>query len=79
MGLAELKSEFHNLIDQTEDPGIIEQFFDAMSYSVKAEGTIWNSLTLEQQQGVLDAYDESRNDDTLITLDQMKAKYANWS
>lgn len=79
MGLAELKSDFHDLIDRTNDPEIIEQFFNAMSQSLNSDGDIWQSLTISQQQSVLDAYEESKSDDTLITLDELKAKYANWS
>ncbi|MBD1394523.1 hypothetical protein [Mucilaginibacter glaciei] len=79
MSLAELKSEFHNLIDQIDDPEIIEQFYNAMSQSFNSDGAMWNSLTPAQQQSVIDAYEESKNDDTLITLDELKIKYANWS
>ncbi|RFZ95111.1 hypothetical protein D0C36_06175 [Mucilaginibacter conchicola] len=79
MKLAELKSEFHRLIDETNDPQIIEQFFDAMTQSLRTEGSVWRSLTSDQQQSVIDAYEESKDADDLTTLDELKAKYAHWS
>jgi hypothetical protein len=79
MKLAELKSEFHNLIDQTNDPEVIEQFYKAMSESVRSDSSLWRSLSTEQQKGVLDAYKESEDENNLISLDEIKAKYANWS
>lgn len=79
MKLAALKSEFHDLIDRADNPEIIEQFYAAMSQSLKADGAIWNSLSPEQQQGVLDAYEESEDESNLISFEEIKAKYANWS
>jgi DNA repair ATPase RecN len=79
MKLAELKSEFHNLIDQTNDPEIIEQFYKAMSESLRADGSLWRSLSSEQQKGVLDAYGESEDENNLMSFDEIKEKYANWS
>jgi hypothetical protein len=79
MKLAELKSEFHNLIDQTNDLEIIEQFYSAMSQSLKSDGALWRSLAPKQQQSVLDAYEESEDENNLISFDEIKAKYANWS
>ena len=79
MKLAELKSEFHNLIDQINDPEIIEQFYGAMSQSFNSDGSLWRSLSPEQQQGVIEAYEESKDDNNLISLEEIKAKYDNWS
>ncbi|WP_121247003.1 hypothetical protein [Mucilaginibacter phyllosphaerae] len=79
MKLAELKSEFHSLIDRTNDPEIIEQFLGAMNQSLNADGALWKSLSPAQQQSVLDAYEESKDDDNLTTLEQLKRRYANWS
>ena len=79
MKLAELKEEFHSLIDKTNDPEVIEQFLGAMNQSLNSNGSIWRSLSPAQQQIILDAYEESKNDDNLTTLDELKARYENWS
>lgn len=79
MKLTELKSEFHRLIDETNDPQIVEQFFDAMTQTLRNQGSIWQTLTADQQNDVIAAYEESKNTSDLISLDELKAKYANWS
>ena len=68
MELVELKSEFHSLIDKINDPGILEQFYNALNSSVDKRSTVWDTLTDEQKQGVLDAYEESESDENLIPL-----------
>lgn len=75
MTLATLKSEFHNLIDKIEDPGILEQYYKALSTSIKPDNSLWESLTSEQQKGVLLAYEESDVEANLIPLSAIKAKY----
>ncbi len=75
MTLATLKSEFHNLIDKIEDPGILEQYYKASSTSIKPDNSLWASLTSEQQKGVLLAYEESDVEANLIPLSAIKAKY----
>lgn len=75
MKLTELKSEFHDLIDKIEDPTILEQFYDALSNSVRPANSLWATLTSEQQQGVLDAYEESEDETNLIPLSVIKSKF----
>ena len=68
MQLVEIRSEFHPLIDRINDPEILEQFLNALNSSVDRRSSVWDSLTEEQRQGVLDAYEESENDENLIPL-----------
>ncbi|HWD87670.1 MAG TPA: hypothetical protein VG367_06050 [Mucilaginibacter sp.] len=75
MKLAELRSDFHLLIDKIEDPEILEQFYDALSNSVKPNNSLWATLTLEQQKGVLEAYEESEDEDNLVPLSVIKSKF----
>lgn len=79
MELAELKSQFHQLIDQINDRSMMEQFFDAMSQSLRSDGAVWSSLSQDQKEGVIKAYEESKNAGDLISLNELKAKYAKWS
>lgn len=79
MELAELKSQFHQLIDQINDRSMMEQFFDAMSQSLHADGALWSSLSQYQQEGIINAHVESKDDGDLISLNELKAKYAKWS
>ena len=70
-----LKSEFHELIDKINDPDILTQFYDAISQSVNNEGSLWNSLTADQQQQVLDAYEKSDDESNLIPLSAIRSKF----
>jgi hypothetical protein len=75
MKLAELKSEFHSLIDQIQDPEILEQFYDALSNSTKPHNSLWESLNAEQQQGVLTAFEESEDEANLVPLSEIRSKF----
>ncbi|HEY0244251.1 MAG TPA: hypothetical protein VGC01_01700 [Mucilaginibacter sp.] len=78
MKLKELKSEFHELIDQVNDPELLLQFYDAISQSVKPENSLWQSLSIERQLEVLAAFEESENEENLISLSEIKSKYKEW-
>ena len=74
MKLTELKSDFHLLIEQIEDPEILEQFYDALSNSVKPHTSLWATLTPEQQREVLIAYEESEDESNLVPFSVIKSK-----
>ena len=75
MKLEELKSDFHDLIDQINDPELLLQFYDALNHSKQLENSLWQSLSPEMQKEVLDAYNESEDDANLISLQDIKSKY----
>ena len=75
MKLAELKSEFHSLIDQINDPELLSQFYDIISQHVNVDNSDWQSLSPKQQQELLDAYESSEDEDNLIPLSVIEAKY----
>jgi hypothetical protein len=78
MELKELKSEFHELIDQINDPELLLQFYDAISTSVKPGNSSWHLLSIERQHEILEAYEESEDDNNLISLADIKSKYDKW-
>jgi hypothetical protein len=78
MKIEVLKSEFHELIDQIDNPEILVQFYDAISRSVTSENSLWKSLSKEQQQEVLIAYEESEDESNLISLSAIKSKFKEW-
>lgn len=75
MRIETIKSEFHELIDKIDNPAVLTQFYNAITQSLKSEGSLWNSLTSEQQRLVLEAYEDSEDESTLLSLDELKAKY----
>ncbi|MGY3213169.1 hypothetical protein [Mucilaginibacter sp. HD30] len=70
-----LKSEFHELIDRINDPTILTQFYGAISQSVNSEGSLWTSLSSDQQQQVLEAYEESEDESNLIPLSVIRSRF----
>ncbi len=75
MKIDAIKLEFHELIDRIDNPDILTQFYNAITQSLKSEGSLWNSLTSEQQKLVLEAYEASEDESILISLDEIKAKF----
>ncbi|WP_439696355.1 hypothetical protein ACFGVS_27145 [Mucilaginibacter sp. AW1-7] len=78
MKLAELKSDFHSLIDQINDPELLSQFYDIISQHINVDNSDWESLSPKQQQELLDAYESSEDEDNLIPLSVIEAKYKQW-
>ncbi len=78
MRIEELRSEFHELIDQINDPALLEQFYGAINQSIHSENSLWNSLSPERQQDILTAYEESEDESNLISLSDIKEKYKEW-
>ncbi|MBB6131731.1 hypothetical protein [Mucilaginibacter lappiensis] len=74
MKLAELKSEFHHLIDQIDDSEMLSQFYDVITQSLQPKNSGWQALTT-QQQDILTAYEESEDESDLISLSALKSKY----
>ena len=75
MKIEVLKSELHELIDRINDPALLTQFYDAISQSVNTEGSLWNSLSSDQQRQVLEAYEESEDESNLIPLSVIRSKF----
>jgi hypothetical protein len=67
MTIAELRTRLHSLVDKIDDKEVLAQFFDILSLSPnEKEGMIWDTLTKEEQQRVMDAYTESESEENLI-------------
>jgi TRAP-type C4-dicarboxylate transport system substrate-binding protein len=43
------------------------------------ENSIWESLSATQQQALLEAYEDSENENNLIPFSQIIEKYNNWA
>ncbi|WP_184546319.1 hypothetical protein [Mucilaginibacter sp. FT3.2] len=78
MKLAELKSDFHSLIDQINDLELLSQFYDVISQSVNTDNSDWQSLSARQQQELLDAFEASEDENNLVPLSVIEAKYKQW-
>ena len=79
MNSLELKTNFHKLIDSIENEQILIKFYSIIENAVNYQnGDLWNNLSDEDQQELLDIYEETENDDNLISNDEMRLKYKKW-
>ena len=66
MNSAELKSNLHQLIDGIQNKNLLESILALLTERKSSKtGALWNSLSDEQQQEVLDAYEESEDPNNL--------------
>ncbi len=74
-----IKREFHELIDKIDNQLLLEQFYKALSYShSNSKFELWDSLNETQRQEIIDAFEESNNDNNLINFEDIKAKHKAW-
>lgn len=67
MSTTEIKTNLHKIVDRIEDERLLRVIYDFLVVSEKSnEGQLWKTLTTEQQQEVLQAYEDSENDSNLI-------------
>lgn len=79
MGAAELKNEFHNLIDSITDTALLEKFYSIMqSASETAAGDLWSALPEDERLEIIRADEESTNPDNLISHEEMKKRHSKW-
>ncbi len=79
MNTAELKRNFHLLIDSIENEALLANLYDLIKKrSSTKEGQLWDRLTYQEQEELITALGESENPEYLISNDEMKKKHAKW-
>ena len=75
MSTIKLKSNLHKLIDRLERDDILQSIHDFLVVWEKSrpEG-LWNSLTTEQKSEVMVAFEESKNDQKLVSKEEFFKK-----
>ncbi len=67
MSTTEIKADLHKIVDRIEDERLLRVILDFLEVREKStEGQLWKELSPEQQQEVLQAYDDSEDDSNLI-------------
>ena len=67
MGTIELKSNLHKIVDRIEDERLLRSIYSFLEKRESSEnGQMWKQLTDEQKKEVLQAYEESEDDENLI-------------
>jgi hypothetical protein len=79
MSITEVRTRFHALIDEVENPSLLQRFFEVMQTSAKSSDTgLWNTLSESDQQEVLAAYEESNDEKNLISHKAVIGKHKKW-
>ena len=76
---SDIKSNFHRLIDETDNELLLMKFYDLLIKSkVQKEGELWNRLLEDQKNELLVAESESHYQKNLIDHEKQKAKHQKW-
>lgn len=76
MGTTELKSDLFKILDRIEDEQLLRAIYDFLKQSEGDEvGQIWKTLTEEQKKEVYASYEESKDDNSLTSWEDVKKKY----
>ena len=67
MSTIELKSNLHKILDKIDNEQLLRAIYSFLEKRESSEdGRMWKQLTDEQKKEVLEAYDESDDDASLI-------------
>ncbi len=76
MSIEEIKSNFHNLIDDVNDMDLLKNYYEGLYISVNMR--LQNELSEEGKKKILQAYEESEIESNLIDNDVVKEKINKW-
>lgn len=72
MKTIELKSNLHKIIDSITSDQLLHTIHDFLVSKENTEsGSLWNSLTEEQKEEVMLAYEESNNETDLLDANEL--------
>jgi hypothetical protein len=72
MGTIELRSNIHKIVDEIQNEQLLETIYDFLKVrETEKPGRLWDSLTNDQKQEILLAYDESEDKNNLIDREKV--------
>ena len=76
MNYTSLKSNLHKLIDQIDNPNLLEEYYQEMKSIIqKSQENVWETLTEDQKKEVLLSYEESEDENNLTDTKSVLNKY----
>ena len=76
---SDIRTNFHQLIDEIDNDRLLMKFYDLLLKSnVQKEGDLWNQLSDEQRNEVLIAESESHYKKNLLDHETQRAKHQKW-
>jgi len=75
MNTLALKKEIHTAVDLIENEQLLETiYYFLLKRENKDHGTFWTSLTEDQKEEILSAFEESEDDENLIDSEEIFSK-----
>ena len=79
MTTVELKTNFHQLIDDISNEAMLVKFYEIMSTAnVSNEGSLWKNLSMDEQQKLIEIEKDSHIIENLIDHSSMELKFKKW-
>jgi hypothetical protein len=76
MTTLELKTNFHQLIDDISNEAMLVKFYEIMSIAnVSNECSLWKNLSIDEQQELIEIEKDSHNIENLIDHSSMELKF----
>lgn len=67
MGTLELKTNIHSIVDNIQNEQLLQTIYDFLRLRDNTQtGKIWDTLSQDERNEILSAYDESENNNNLI-------------
>jgi hypothetical protein len=77
--IKDIIDSFHHLIDSIDNDQLLLKFYELMKNRTSTkDGNIWTRLTKEEQEELLAAFEESKDQENLISQDDMMKKHKKW-
>ena len=74
-----IKDDFHQLIDSIEDEELLQRCYQLIQkINTDQNGNLWHGLTEDEKKKLLIAYEESFDDDNLLSHDEVKLQHEKW-
>lgn len=74
-----IKEDFHHLIDTIDDEQLLKDYYQLIQrLNTDQTGNLWNNLSETEKQELLSAYDESFDENNLISHEQVKQQHEKW-
>jgi len=79
MNTTELKKSLHDLIDSIDNENLLINFYDLIKKrTTTKEGQLWSRLSMQEQEELLLALEETEKPENLIDYEEMRKKHKKW-
>ncbi|MBL7765798.1 MAG: hypothetical protein JNJ58_06890 [Chitinophagaceae bacterium] len=79
MTSTELKTNFHQLIDEINNDDLLHQFYELMNAAKnRTDGLLWDNLSVQEKQELIQTVNESYQDENLVSHHEVILKNNKW-